>query len=132
MKAKKSALELLPPRERQIMDIIYAAGEADSQEVQEKLANAPGYSAVRATMQKLVRKGMLTCRRKGLKYVFVPVVSTESARESALSRLIGSFFNNSPIAVVSSLLNSAELNISSEELKELKSLITQKEKKNKK
>ena len=40
----------LSRRERQIMDVIYAAGSATAAEVREGLADPPSYSAVRALL----------------------------------------------------------------------------------
>ena len=48
-------------------------------------------------------------------------------RGSALSRLVKSLFDNSPVSVVAALLDSRELKISADELIQLKALITQKE-----
>ncbi len=109
------------------MDVVYARGNVTSAEVLEALSDPPGYSAVRALMRILVDKGLLKHRRVGLKYVFEPVVAASHARVSALSRLMQSLFNNSPVSVVAALLDSSELKISAAELKELKALIAQKE-----
>jgi predicted transcriptional regulator len=78
-------------------------------------------------MRILAEKGLLKYRRVGLKYVFEPVVTVGRARATALSRLVQSLFNNSPVSVVATLLDSNELKISADELKELKALIAQKE-----
>lgn len=126
-KAAQEPLAGLSRRERQIMDIVYASGSATSADVLEALPDPPSYSAVRALMRILAEKGLLKHRRVGLKYVFEPVVSAKHARASALSRLMQSLFNNSPVSVVAALLDSRELKISAEELKQLKALIAQRE-----
>lgn len=113
------------------MEIVYGMGGATSQEVHENMANAPSYSAVRAQMSVLVEKGVLTNRRVGLKYVFTPTVSVDEARESVLARMVRSFFNNSATSVVAALLNSKEMDLSEEELRELQDLIAAKQKKSK-
>jgi len=119
----------LSRRERQIMDIIYARGGATSQEVHETMTDAASYSALRAQMRVLVEKGFLKHERVGLKYVFTPTIPAADARESALSRVVSSFFDNSPVSVVAALLNSKELNISDEELRQLRKLIADKQRK---
>lgn len=126
-KNSAESLSRLSRRERQIMDIVYARGTATSAEVLEAMSDPPGYSAVRALMRILAEKGLLKHRRVGLKYVFEPVVAARHARASALSRLVHSLFNNSPVSVVAALLDSNELKISAGELKQLKELIAQKE-----
>ena len=126
-KASQEPLARLSRRERQIMDIVYARGTATSVDVLEALPDPPSYSAVRALMRILAEKGLLKHRRVGLKYVFEPVVAAGQMRASALSRLMQSLFNNSPVSVVAALLDSNELKISTEELKQLKALIAQRE-----
>ena len=120
-------LARLSRREREIMEIVYARGTATSAEVLAAMSAPPGYSAIRALMRILTEKGLLKHRRVGLKYVFEPVVTAGKVRKSALSRLMQSLFNNSPVSVVATLLDSDELKISAAELKQLKALIAQKE-----
>ncbi len=118
----------LSRRERQIMEIVYGRGGATSQEVHQNMANAPSYSAVRAQMRVLVEKGFLKHQRIGLKYVFTPTVPVDEARESVLARMVKSFFNNSATSVVAALLNSKEMEVSEDELRELHALIAAKRK----
>jgi predicted transcriptional regulator len=125
--ASADLLARLSRRERQIMDLVYARGSATSSDVHEAMEDPPSYSTVRALMRILTAKGLLKHRRVGLKYVFEPVVAADDARTSALARMMRSFFNNSAVSVVAALLDSNELKISQEELRELKSLISQKE-----
>ena len=123
----RELLARLSRRERQIMEIVYARGRATSAEVLAAVPDPPSYSAVRALMRILVDKGLLKHRRVGLRYVFEPVVTAGRVRASALSRLMESLFDNSPVSVVAALLDSRELKISTGELQQLKALIAQKE-----
>jgi BlaI family transcriptional regulator, penicillinase repressor len=126
-KSHPEPLARLSRRERQIMDIVYAKGSATSMEVLNALPDPPSYSAVRALMRILVGKGLLKHERVGLKFVFQPVVNARKVRSSALSRLMHSLFDNSPVAVVAALLDSNDLKISAGELDQLKTLIAEKE-----
>lgn len=126
-KTPPEPLARLSRRERQIMEIVYARGSATSSDVLEAMSDPPSYSAVRALMRILTEKDLLKHRRVGLKYVFEPVVTAGLMRSSALSRMVRSLFNNSPVSVVATLLDSEELSISPGELKQLKTLIAQKE-----
>lgn len=110
------------------MEIVYGKGGATSQEVHENMTNAPSYSAVRAQMRVLVEKGFLKHERNGLKYVFTPTVPVDEARESVLARMVRSFFDNSAASVVATLLNSKELTVSEDELRQLQALIASKQK----
>jgi predicted transcriptional regulator len=97
-------LEKLPPRERQIVDILYARGEATAAEVRDALPNPPSYSAVRAILARLESKGFATHREVEQRYVYAPAVPQAKARKSALGQLVGTFFNGSPIGAATALL----------------------------
>ena len=74
----------LSRRERQIMDIVYELSETSAKVMEAHLANPPGYSAIRATMNKLETKGFLVHRERDLKYVYYPLIDHQEAREPAL------------------------------------------------
>ena len=120
---REAPLERLSRRERQIMELVYAAGRASAAEVQERLADAPGYSAVRSALRLLEKKGLLVHQREGLKYVFAPKVPGERAKQSALRRVIATFFQDSAAAAVQSLLTDKDLRLSEPEIKEIEKLL---------
>ena len=120
---REAPLDRLSRRERQIMEIIYAAGSASAADVQEKLADAPGYSAVRSALRLLEKKGLLVHRRDGLKYVFEPKVSGQRAKQGALRRVISTFFQNSARDAVQTLLSDKDLEITDTELGEIEKLL---------
>jgi predicted transcriptional regulator len=94
----------LSRRERQIMEVIYARGRATAAEVRESLPDPPSYSAVRAMLRILEEKGHLSHSSDGPRYVFHPTVPREEARESALRRVVNTFFGGSPENAVAALL----------------------------
>ncbi len=83
-------------RERQLMDAVYRLGRATVNEVLAELPDPPSYSTVRAMLGKLENKGFLTHQQDGPRYVYLPSVSTESARSSAMEHLVETFFDGSP------------------------------------
>jgi predicted transcriptional regulator len=113
----------LTRRERQIMDIVYARGQVTVSEVLEDLPAAPSYSAVRALLRKLEEKGHLKHDAHGPRYVYEATVPRESARESALERLVRTFFDGSPSQTVAALLDLKSEELTDEELGELADLI---------
>lgn len=115
----------LTRRERQIMDSLYARGEATVSEVLDDLPDAPSYSAVRAMLRKLEEKGHLTHDARGARYVYRPTVPREAAQETALRRLVRTFFEGSPSKVVAALLDSSSAQLTDDELDELSELIEQ-------
>ncbi len=113
----------LSRRERQIMDIVYRLGEASAARVRENLPDPPSYSAVRAMLRVLEEKGHLAHEERGPRYVFRATLPVESARRSALSRLMRTFFDNSLEEAVATLLDVESSNVTDEELERLARMI---------
>lgn len=113
----------LTRRERQIMDIIYQKGCATAQEVLENLPQPPSYSAVRAMLRILEEKGLLKHKQEGPRYVFLPRVSRERAKKSAMKNLLSTFFDGSPESAMATLLDVSASDLSDEELDRLEELI---------
>jgi predicted transcriptional regulator len=99
----------LSRRERQIMDAIYARGQATAAEVVAALPDPPSYSAVRALLRILEQKGHLRHEEDGPRYVFLPTVSRDRARKSALRNLVRTFFNGSSAQAAAALIDQADL-----------------------
>lgn len=115
--------ERLSRRERQIMDILYRRREATAQDVRGDLPDPPSYSAVRALLSKLEQKGAVIHRADGPRYVFAPAVPRASARQTALERLVTTFFDGSPVAAANALLGMSADDLSDEELERLDALV---------
>ncbi|HYF36154.1 MAG TPA: BlaI/MecI/CopY family transcriptional regulator [Prosthecobacter sp.] len=115
----------LSRRERQIMDIVYARGEATAAEVTEGLPDAPSYSTVRALLRILEEKGVLQHREDGPRYIFAPTVPREKASKSALTRVLDTFFEGSLANAVSALVDAKDGKLSAEELQRLEAIIKQ-------
>ena len=120
--ARKSHTNL-SRRERQIMDIIYQRGQATAAEVMENLPNPPGYSAVRAMLRLLEEKGYVKHEQDGPRYVFLPTLSREKARQSAMKQMLQTFFDGSTEEAVAALLDLSRSKLSNEELDRLSQLI---------
>lgn len=107
------------------MEIILDLGVASAQEVQDRLEDAPSYSAVRALLRILEEKGHLEHRREGPRYVYAPTASLEDVRKSALSHLMQTLFDGSMEETVATLLDLHNSEISDEELERLQNLISE-------
>ncbi len=105
------------------MDIVYAQGSISAQEVLERIPTPPSYSAVRAALSLLEKKGLLRHVRRGLRYFFEPTVPAGHARVPALRRVMETFFNNSAESVMATLINGEALKITDEELDRLEKMI---------
>jgi predicted transcriptional regulator len=119
MKGQKN----LSRRERQIMDVIYALQEASVNQVLERLPSPPSYSAVRALLRVLEKKGHLVHRQDGPRYIYAPTLPRERARRSALKHLLQTFFDDSAEDAVAALLDISEDNLTAEDYRRLMELI---------
>ena len=115
----------LSRRERQIMDVLYQMAEATAAEVQERMPEAPSYSAVRAMLRILEEKGHVRHHEDGPRYVYRPVVARDTAQKSAVSHMLRTFFNGSVEAAMTALLDATDRKLSRDEVKRLSSLIEQ-------
>jgi predicted transcriptional regulator len=115
----------LSRRERQIMDVIYAAGKATGAEVLAGLADPPSYSAVRALLRILEEKGHLRHKEVKGKYVYSPTRPRGAAGRGALRRVLATFFDSSPGKAMAALLEASDTQLSGEELAEISALIEQ-------
>lgn len=113
----------LARRERQILDLLFAAGRATGQEIQRQLPDAPSYSTVRTILRVLERKGYVRHTEERLRYVYEPAIPRDRARKSALRRLLHTFFDGSAQQAVAALLDPKIARISREELDQLAVLI---------
>ncbi len=116
---------MLSRRERQIMDIVYAQGEASAAGVQSALPDPPSYSAVRALLAILVNKGHLKYRSEQGRYIYVPTRRRAQVGCSTLRRVLDTFFEGSLEKAVAALLQGSDAKISEEELQRLGRLIQQ-------
>ena len=101
-------LSKLPPRERQIVDILYERGALPVTEICEALPDQLSGSAVRAMLKRLEDKGYVQRHDSDRGYVFSPVLSDAVAKTSALSDIVKTFFNGSPASAASALLGMSD------------------------
>jgi predicted transcriptional regulator len=116
-------MERLSRRERQIMEIVYRLGTATVADVLKELAEDVSYSTVRAQLRILEEKGHLRHEEKDLRYVYMPVVTREKARRSALRSVIDTFFGGSAEEMVATLLDRSSTRLSADELDRLSVLV---------
>ena len=105
------------------MDVLFALGRASGQEIQELLEDHPNYSSVRTILRLLERKGHIRHVEEGLRYVYMPVVERETAKKSAVRRLIATFFDGSAKAAAAAFLDPSSAELSEQDLAELERMI---------
>lgn len=117
-------LDKLPPRERQIVDLLYVSGSATVAEICDTLPVALSGSAVRAMLTRLEAKGFVKRRQSDKGFVYAPSVPETAAKQSALTQVVRVFFNGSPAGAASALLGMSD-KLQDEELDELERLIAE-------
>lgn len=105
------------------MDVLYRLGRASAQDVLEQLPDPPSYSAVRAMLRILEEKGHIRHEQDGPRYVFLPAVPRNTAKQSAMQHLVQTFFEGSVEQAVAALLDTSAKQLKPEELDRLEKLI---------
>ena len=124
---RKPLARPLTPLELEIMKVLWDAGPATVQSVQEKLPGEPklAYTTVQTMLNVLHRKNKVKRTLKGRAYEYAPLVSREMAVRTTLRDVITRFFGGSAESLVMSLVASRDLK--PEKLAKLKRLVEQAE-----
>jgi len=115
-------LSKLPPRERQIVDILYERGALAVADICEALPDQLSGSAVRAMLKRLEDKGFVQRSESDRGFLYSPVVSDSVAKKSALSEIVRVFFNGSPASAASALLGMSD-QLKKDEIDEIEQMI---------
>ena len=114
-------------RERQIVEAVYRLGKASVSEVRELLPDPPTYSAVRAMLNLLVEKKVLTSRPEGKRYVYRPVTPRGKMGRTVLRRLVSNFFSGQPVDAIAAILDGSVGQLTSDDLARIRNLINEAE-----
>ena len=115
-------LSKLPPRERQIVDLLYERGEMAVAEVCDALPDQPSGSAVRTMLKRLEDKGYVRRHDSDRGFLYTPAVADSVARKSALSEVVRVFFNGSAAGAATALLGMSD-RLHADDLEELEQII---------
>ena len=115
-------LSKLPPRERQIVDLLYERGALPVADICDALPDRLSGSAVRAMLKRLEDKGYVQRTDSDRGYLFTPSVPENAAKKSALSEIVRVFFNGSPASAASALLGMSD-KLQENELDEIEAMI---------
>jgi BlaI family penicillinase repressor len=96
----------------QILDILWARGQASVREIQEGFPEPrPAYTTVQTTVYRLEAKGALRRTRKiGNAHIFEPLVARDVARRRLLDTILG-FFGGRPQPMMQQLVEAGKLTL---------------------
>ena len=121
----------LSRRERQIMDIVYARGEASATQVLADMLDAPSRASVRTMLRILEAKGHLRHYKQQRQFIYQPIKPRKRAGRSALRRVLSTFFDGSLEQAVATHLSATKAALSTAEFERLAELIRKAEKRGK-
>jgi len=84
-----------PPRELEVMSVLWRLGSATVADVREALEEELAYTSVLSALQTLEEKGYVRHEPEGRAYRYFPTVAAERAGTSALARIRDSIFQGS-------------------------------------
>ena len=113
----------LSRRERQIMDIVYTRGEASATHVLNDMPDPPSRASVRTMLRILEDKGHLRHHKNGREFIYQPTRPRQRAGQSALRRVLSTFFDNSLEQAVAAHLSDSAADLSTDQLDRLANLI---------
>ena len=119
----------LSRRERQIMDIVYGLKEATVNQVMAVMSEPLSRVTIRTMLRVLEEKGHLKHTVQGREFVYRPVRPRRRAGQSAMRRLVGTFFDGSLADAVAAHMVDPKAEIDEEELARLMGIIREARKK---
>ena len=94
----------LPRREREIFEIVCAAGAASAAEVRRRMSDPPSHSAVRTMLSRLEARGVVRHVTADQTYIYSSVPQPAKVRRSALQQFVKTFFGGSAASAATALL----------------------------
>jgi predicted transcriptional regulator len=108
----KSSKEILDNRlgslERDVMAVVWNAGEINVREVCERLGTAVAYTTVMTTMDRLFKKRLLSRRKVGRAFVYAAAATRDEMEGAVATELVQSLLQRhrgEPLPLLSSLVD---------------------------
>src|SRR5215210_8428176 len=110
-----------PPRELEVMSILWRHGSGTVAEVREALGEDLAYTSVLSALQTLEEKGYVRHEAEGRAYRYFPLVEAERAGGSALARIRDAIFQGSAERMFAHMV--ADRKLRREELERMRRLL---------
>ncbi|MEA1013854.1 BlaI/MecI/CopY family transcriptional regulator [Sphingosinicella sp. LY1275] len=105
---RATRIEWLPPRERQIAEIVLQHGSLSASEIMASIGTPLTNSAVRSMLRRLEAKGVLRHHKRGKCFLYEPAAPDEEACRRALREVSETYFGASLCDAVEVLLAMVE------------------------
>ena len=112
-----------PPRELEVMSILWRLGSATVADVREALHEKLAYTSVLSALQTLEDKGFVRHEAHGRAYKYIAIVGAERAGGSAIARIKDAIFHGSAERMFAQLVSDKKL--SREELERMRGLLAE-------
>ena len=112
-----------PPRELEVMSILWRLGSATVAEVRESIEEDLAYTSVLSALQTLEEKGFVRHEPEGRAYRYFPTIGAERAGGSALTRIKDAIFHGSAERMFAQFV--ADRRLSREELERMRRLLAE-------
>ncbi|MEX0599540.1 MAG: BlaI/MecI/CopY family transcriptional regulator [Rhodothermales bacterium] len=108
---KKKSLTPFGETEMEVLQHVWELERASVADVRERILQHRdiAYTTVMTVLKNLMEKGYLDYEKEGNSYIYFPRESAADVQHSVLRSLLKKVFNNSPAALVQSLVKSEEL-----------------------
>lgn len=106
-----------------IMQVLWSNGEQSVAQIQECLSGQKelAITTIATVLKRLEKKGIVSHREEGRKYIFQAVLSEEETKQSMVSHIVKQLFRGDSASLVNHLIKENEFD--PEELESLKQLI---------
>lgn len=112
-----------PPRELEVMSILWRLGSATVSDVRDSLEEELAYTSVLSALQTLEEKGYVRHEAEGRAYRYYPTIDAEKAGGSALARIREAIFHGSAERMFAQLVS--DRGVSREELERMRRLLAE-------
>ena len=112
-----------PPRELEVMSILWRLGSATVADVRDALDESLAYTSVLSALQTLEEKGYVRHEPEGRAYRYFPTIGAERAGGSALARIRDAIFHGSAEKMFAQMV--ADKGVSRKELERMRVLLAE-------
>ena len=112
-----------PPRELEVMSVLWKRSSATVTEVRDELPEQLAYTSVLSALQTLEEKGYVRHEAEGRAYRYFPTVKAERAGGSALARIRDAIFQGSAERMFAQIVS--DRGLGREELERMRKLLAE-------